>query len=125
MKVASSGSRWTTSSASRRIRAQTGSILSSASLAFTWCWAMAAFHLADGLLPHTAAKHHIWPITWPTNGFGRPSGPLGEKIQHPLLERLVPHRQHVIAPGDVERPARGQKRRQLRRGARDRLLAAD
>ncbi len=44
---------------------------------------------------------------------------------HPLLEDLVADREHMVAPGDIERSARRQQGRKLVRRARDRVLGAD
>ena len=47
------------------------------------------------------------------------SGPLGEEVEHALFEDLVADREHVIASGNVERPAsRQQGRKLLGNGAR-------
>src|ERR1700681_859589 len=53
------------------------------------------------------------------------SGPPGEETQNALLEHLVSDRGHMVATGNLERPARRQQVRQFRRGAADRILGAE
>ena len=50
---------------------------------------------------------------------------LREKAQHRRLERLISHRQHVISPRDVERPAARQQRRKLVCRTRNHVFGAD
>ena len=52
-------------------------------------------------------------------------GLLREKAQHLRLERLVSHREHVISPRDVERPAARQQRRKLVCRTRNHVFGAD
>src|SRR6266545_7329840 len=135
MKVASSGSRRTTSSASIRMRAQTGSTLSRAVVALAWCWAMTvsgkyrstvgtaallAGAARPGMIYGQAAARPMGPAAQ-----NRRLQPPGQERRHPLLEHLVADREHMVAPGDIERPAGRQHGCQLMGGAGDRVLAAD
>src|SRR5262245_34668469 len=109
MKVASSASRRTTSSASPRMRAQTGSTLSSAFTAFVCSLAITNLRTSILILAQRAlVMEDIWaPLR---------SWPHCQKRQHAALEHLVAHRLHVVATGNIEWLARRQQRRKLVRG---------
>src|SRR5262249_22107151 len=153
MKVASSGSRRAISSASRRMRAHTGSTFSSApALTCRWAiivsahfgpevslaqfdWATAVYgdgaaNVGDALTTIRRAKGAGLSRcgaarTGTPCRLAKSSGLLREKAQHRRLERLISHRKHVISPGDLERPAGRQQRRKLLRRTRDHVVAAD
>src|ERR1700719_727867 len=156
MKVASSGSRRPVSSASPRIRAQTGSTFSIVP-ALTCRWAMIVSRIrsqvslaqfdrvisvvmrvygdcaaeAGGALttikPAQADKTTAGKAArmGASCAIAKSSRLLREKAQHRRLERLISHRQHVISPRDVERPAARQQRHKLVRRARNHVLGAD
>src|ERR1700731_3423279 len=82
---------------------------------------------------------HIGANGHPTNGFGLGpvlgpvlgpgpwpgSGPPGQEAGYGLLEHLVADRGHMVAPGNLERPAGRQQARQLRRRAADHILGSE
>src|SRR4029079_2016947 len=128
MKVESSGSRRTASSASFRIRAQTGSTLSSASTARGGRCAMTVSNTGfAGVLPHLPGQFvYARQKATATEGYRAIlSGPLSQELEHALFEHPVTHRLHVVAPRNVERPPLRQQRRKVLRRARDVVLAAD
>src|SRR5581483_3891387 len=106
MKVASSGSRRTMSSASRRIRAQTGSTLSSA--VFACCCAIAVlsrgkkgrpFIILGGVVPNTKPQG-LSVIDRADRPLAQLSGPFCQKIQPGGLKPPVADGQHVVAAGN-------------------------
>src|SRR5437016_5512344 len=98
MKVASSGSCRATSSASRRICAQTGSTLSSALAARTCCWAMIFSWTCDvswSLAQLPRRRAYMEPERPEPGGVSQRSRAFSEKAEHALLEHLVADRKHV------------------------------
>src|SRR5262249_19020661 len=129
MKVASSTSQRATSSASLRMRAQTGSTLSRALAAFVCSRAMAgspaiAFHRLPLPLAQMQGGYKSKRLSSQWLNVAKSSA-LRQEGQHTRFESLVADRQHVVAAGNVERATIREQRRERLGGARYLVPRAD